>query len=192
MKRYTYEMVTPKNPKAVGMDTQGRILKAAEKMFRRHGYAGATMDDIAADAAVEKANIYYYFKGKEQLHQAMHDRVRSELQACLDSAAALTDPWQRLEALVSGAVAIASELPGFIPLAFDGLVHPLPAGHDLHEVLEGGLRSALEHGKKQKAFAVSEVEPLVYTMTGALMRTLLAGAASSQSAVLGHFRKLLA
>ena len=52
-----------------GAATETRILEAAEVIFARYGYEGARMEQVAVQAGVEKANIYYYYKnvvvGKE-------------------------------------------------------------------------------------------------------------------------------
>lgn len=43
------------------------ILSAAQKVMLAKGYAGATMDDIAAEAGITKPTIYQYFKTKDEL-----------------------------------------------------------------------------------------------------------------------------
>jgi AcrR family transcriptional regulator len=43
------------------------IIKAAEKVFFAKGYDQVTMDEIAQEAEVNKALLYYYFKNKEAL-----------------------------------------------------------------------------------------------------------------------------
>jgi TetR/AcrR family transcriptional regulator len=53
------------------------ILKAAERIYAECGLAGARTDAIAAAAGVNKALLYYYFKSKEGLYQAV---VGSQLQ----------------------------------------------------------------------------------------------------------------
>lgn len=44
------------------------ILDAALNVFSQHGYRGATLDQIAAEAGLSKPNILYYFQGKEDIH----------------------------------------------------------------------------------------------------------------------------
>ena len=43
------------------------ILKAACDQFVINGYSGTTMQSIADQAKIPKANIHYYFKTKENL-----------------------------------------------------------------------------------------------------------------------------
>src|SRR5499425_1461549 len=52
-------------------ETRGAILTAAEQAFARGGLAGARTDDIAAAAGVNKALLYYYFKSKDGLYEAV-------------------------------------------------------------------------------------------------------------------------
>ncbi len=47
--------------------TRSRILDAAYKLFRRHGYSRVTMDDIAAGAKFTKRTLYHHFSSKDQL-----------------------------------------------------------------------------------------------------------------------------
>src|SRR5215469_3322703 len=52
-------------------ESRAKILAAAERAFARDGLAGARTDAIAAQAKVNKALLYYYFKSKEQLYEAV-------------------------------------------------------------------------------------------------------------------------
>jgi len=51
--------------------TRSAILKAAEQIYAESGLAGARTDAITAAAGVNKALLYYYFKSKEDLFQAV-------------------------------------------------------------------------------------------------------------------------
>jgi TetR/AcrR family transcriptional regulator len=51
------------------------ILRAAERVFARAGFAGARMSEIAAEAALPKPNLHYYFKSKRQLYRAVLDNI---------------------------------------------------------------------------------------------------------------------
>jgi TetR/AcrR family transcriptional regulator len=51
--------------------SRAKILIAAERVFAREGLAGARTDAIAAEAGVNKALLYYYFKSKEALYDAV-------------------------------------------------------------------------------------------------------------------------
>jgi TetR/AcrR family transcriptional regulator len=59
--------------------SRAAILKAAIHEFAEHGIAGARTDAIARAAHVNKALLYYYFKDKSALYQAVLDHVFSGL-----------------------------------------------------------------------------------------------------------------
>lgn len=60
-------------------ESRASILKAAIKEFAEHGIAGARTDAIAQSAHVNKALLYYYFKDKEAIYDAVLDQVFSGL-----------------------------------------------------------------------------------------------------------------
>ena len=51
--------------------TRAIILATAGRIFARSGLAGARTEVIAKDAGVNKALLYYYFKSKERLYEAV-------------------------------------------------------------------------------------------------------------------------
>jgi AcrR family transcriptional regulator len=52
-------------------DKAVQILKGAMQEFLHNGYAGTSMDKVAATAGVSKPTVYNYFKDKEGLFQAL-------------------------------------------------------------------------------------------------------------------------
>ena len=66
--------------------SRAAILKAAVNEFADHGIAGARTDAIANAAHVNKALLYYYFKDKEAMYQAVLDQVFSGLRDTVLSA----------------------------------------------------------------------------------------------------------
>jgi AcrR family transcriptional regulator len=54
--------------------TRSDILDVAAREFSNRGYAGARVDEIAAQTQTTKRMIYYYFGGKEQLYVAVLKR----------------------------------------------------------------------------------------------------------------------
>jgi TetR/AcrR family transcriptional regulator len=53
------------------------ILGAAEAVFARAGFSGATMAEIAGLAGLPKANLHYYFRTKAELYRAVLDHTLS-------------------------------------------------------------------------------------------------------------------
>lgn len=49
------------------------IVEVARDVFSKYGYKKTTMDDIAVGARKGKSSIYYYFKSKEEIYEAVVD-----------------------------------------------------------------------------------------------------------------------
>jgi TetR/AcrR family transcriptional regulator len=60
--------------------TRARILEAAIHQFGVNGLAGARTEQIAKEAGVNKALIYYYFSSKKALYSACIEAVTSDMQ----------------------------------------------------------------------------------------------------------------
>ncbi len=69
--------------------TRKKILRAAVREFSTHGLSGARTDAIARSARVNKALLYYYFKGKQGLYAAAVEEVSAEV---VKNALAALDP----------------------------------------------------------------------------------------------------
>ena len=90
------------------------ILKSAAAAFRKLGYHGATVEQIAAALHMKKGNLYYYFRNKEEIlfacHQYSLDRV-IELLEEIDRSDAPSD--EKLRHLINAFVhTILDELHG--------------------------------------------------------------------------------
>src|SRR5579863_1387502 len=78
------------------------ILKAARKVFARHGYDGATMDDVAEACSIAKGTLYLYFKSKRQIYLGV---LKEDLQllreATARAIAAATTAEARIRAFIN-------------------------------------------------------------------------------------------
>lgn len=79
MARPKAEQVKNAKPIRDAQATQAVILVAAEEEFAQHGFTAARTEAIAAKTGVAKSMIYYYFKDKEGLYQAVLERSHSDL-----------------------------------------------------------------------------------------------------------------
>src|SRR3954454_10585427 len=80
--------------------TRVEIMKSAAKAFRKLGYHGATVEQIASALHMKKGNLYYYFKNKEEIlfacHQYSLDRLMGLLDEIEESTVAPDDKLRRL------------------------------------------------------------------------------------------------
>src|SRR5215510_11938001 len=85
--------------------TRVEILKSAAKAFRKLGYHGATVEQIAAALHMKKGNLYYYFKNKEEILFACHQYSLDRLTQLLEEIeASEAGPDVKLRQLVSAFV----------------------------------------------------------------------------------------
>jgi AcrR family transcriptional regulator len=79
--------------------TRQRFLDAGARVFVRHGYAGASMEQVADDADLSRAALYKHFANKEalflavatSLHQGASEASRAAAERARRSAAAPTE-----------------------------------------------------------------------------------------------------
>jgi AcrR family transcriptional regulator len=79
-------MVTP----ITNGETRQDILRAALKRFAHGGYAATSVQQIVGDAKVSKPTLYYYFKDKADLFQALVNEAHDERYRRMQEAAART------------------------------------------------------------------------------------------------------
>ena len=69
-------------------ETRQEILRAALKRFAYSGYAAASVQQIVAEARVSKPTMYYYFRDKADLFQALVSEAHDERYRLMREAAA--------------------------------------------------------------------------------------------------------
>ena len=91
-------MVRKTREEAVG--TRERIVDAAELVFREKGVAHSSLADVAAAANVTRGAIYWHFRDKAELFEAMMRRVEMPAAAMMEraEAAGAGDPLEMLRA----------------------------------------------------------------------------------------------
>jgi AcrR family transcriptional regulator len=68
-------------PDSSAFSTKQRILEAAENLFARHGFAGASLRQVTATAQVNLAAVNYHFGSKDRLIEEVFRRRLDELNA---------------------------------------------------------------------------------------------------------------
>src|SRR5262245_20865442 len=81
--------------------TRAQILSAAVALFSEHGFATATMREIAARAGVATGAAYYYFPSKDAIVLAFYEQAQTDLAPQLEQALAKSkDLKQRLRVIL--------------------------------------------------------------------------------------------
>ncbi|MBL8750845.1 MAG: TetR/AcrR family transcriptional regulator [Planctomycetes bacterium] len=86
-------------------DLRDRLIAAATVEFAESGYAGATLDAIAARASVTKGGVYFHFAGKEELFFAVLDHWRDRRRRVLPAPAGSGGAARALRTFVAGYLA---------------------------------------------------------------------------------------
>jgi AcrR family transcriptional regulator len=104
-------------------ETRRRLLRAASDEFAAHGLAGARVDRIAAAAGASKVLLYTYFGNKDDLFDAVYNRMIADL--------------------VAATPIDAEDLPGYAGRLFDrSMTHPEVVRLTLWDRLERGGQGA--------------------------------------------------
>src|SRR5688572_25980336 len=145
---------------ANGSDRKIEILKSAAAAFRRRGYHGASVDEIASALEMTKGNLYYYFRNKEEILFACHDYSLEVLLALLaEVQAEATRPDDKLRKLILAFIhMILDELRGTaLTLDLQALSPPL-----LKRIIakrdrfDKGMREIIQQGIDQGVFKTGE------------------------------------
>ena len=81
-------------------DKRARLIETAMKLAYQHGFRDTSLADIAEAAHVPLGNVYYYFKTKDELGEAVVERRLAEFRAFRDELDRLSAPKERLLAFV--------------------------------------------------------------------------------------------
>ncbi len=148
------------------------ILKSAAAAFRRRGYHGASVDEIASALEMTKGNLYYYFRNKEEILYACHEYSLDVLLHLLDGVRAeASTPDEKLRKLVLAFVhLILDELQATaLTIDLQALSPPL-----LRKVIarrdtfDRGLREIIQQGMDEGRFSAGDPKMVAFAVMGAV------------------------
>jgi AcrR family transcriptional regulator len=159
-------------PKSDAPDRRVEILKSAAAAFRRRGYHGASVDEIASALEMTKGNLYYYFRNKEEILFACHDY---SLDALLDlmtqvEAEALS-PDEKLRKLVLAFIHIILDDLRGTALTLDvealspALLARIIAKRDR---FDRGMRTIIQQGIDEGVFTPGDPKMIEFAIVGAV------------------------
>src|SRR5262245_11716875 len=153
-------------------DRRTEILKSAAAAFRRRGYHGASVDEIASALAMTKGNLYYYFRNKEDILYACHEYSLDTLLGLLEEVRAeAIPPDQKLRKLILAFVhLILDELQGTaLTLDPESLSPPLfKRVIAKRDEFDRGLRAVIQEGIDNGAFAPGNTKMIAFAIMGAV------------------------
>src|SRR6202051_1431340 len=81
-------------------DKRSRLIQTAVKLAYRHGFRTTSLADIAEAAKVPVGNVYYYFKTKDEIGEAIVEQRLLEFRALREQWDKMGSPKERLQAWV--------------------------------------------------------------------------------------------
>ena len=82
------------------LDKRARLIETAMELAYKRGFREASLADIAKAAHVPVGNVYYYFKTKEELGEAVVERRLAQFRELQEEWDRLGSPKERLSAFV--------------------------------------------------------------------------------------------
>jgi TetR/AcrR family transcriptional regulator len=107
------------------------ILSAAEKVFARAGFGGATMAAIAEASGLPKANLHYYFGSKEVLYRAVLAQILSDWLVPTHGITVDADPRTALEQYIRAKMELSAQRPDGSKVWANELLHGAPVVKEL-------------------------------------------------------------
>ena len=157
---------------ATTTDRRIEILKSAAAAFRRRGYHGASVDEIASALEMTKGNLYYYFKNKEEILFACHEYSLDKLLALMDEVQAEhMTPEAKLRKLVLAFVhTILDDLHGTaLTLDPEALSPPmLKRIIAKRDQFDHGIRAIIQQGIDQGVFRPGDPKMIEFAMMGSI------------------------
>lgn len=117
---------------------EGVILDAAEQVFARAGFQGATMGEIALKAGLPKANLHYYFGTKAEVYRAVLSRILQLWLAETDNITPEAAPRDALSHYVKAKMRLSASRPDASRVFANELLHGAP---EIGDYLRGELRT---------------------------------------------------
>ncbi len=160
-------------PKLVNStDRRIEILKSAAAAFRRRGYHGASVDEIASTVEMTKGNLYYYFRNKEEILYACHDYSLDVLLSLMTEVRAeASQPDDKLRKLILAfihlmldelrATALTLDLKALSP----ALLKRIIAKRDR---FDRGMREIIQQGMDEGLFRSGDPKMIGFAVMGAV------------------------
>lgn len=102
------------------------ILSAAEKVFARAGFGGATMAAIAEASGLPKANLHYYFGSKDVLYREVLARILNDWLVPTHGITVDADPKTALAQYIRDKMELSAQRPDGSKVWANELLHGAP------------------------------------------------------------------
>ncbi|WP_328765825.1 TetR family transcriptional regulator C-terminal domain-containing protein [Devosia aurantiaca] len=115
-------------------EKQDIILEAALEVFSLHGFRGATIDQIAAQAGMSKPNLLYYFPKKDEIHRRLISELLVTWLAPLAEFDEDGDPFTEIRSYIRRKLEMARDFPRESRLFANEMLQGAPRVSEMIEV----------------------------------------------------------
>ncbi len=161
-----------------GAESRERLLQGAIDLISERGYAATSVDAICRHAGTAKTALYWHFKSKEGLLNAIIERVNEDwISEISNSIASIGEPAERLDVLIAALRNIVETKPHLLRLLLSILLERGDQSTETREsILKVFSRSgrALMNGiESDIGHDVPRVEMVAHTILGLLQMALV-------------------
>ncbi len=150
-----------------------KILKHAQELFARYGLYKTSVDEIAKKARMGKSTIYYYFKSKEAIFEAvLQDEMEVLLKKVKTAIEQTKSPRKKFENYVIARIISVKELVNIYSAIKDdfmlhyAFIEEFRKDFDKEEIRM--IKDILSDGIKKKEFEISDLDMTAFAIGTAL------------------------
>jgi AcrR family transcriptional regulator len=166
-----------KQNSAVLSGTKENIIAAAKQLFAQKGKYGATMEEIALTAGINKAMVYYYFSNRQNLYREVLLSVMNDLYGgfdeLLDENVIKQDPVKAIRIVASAHIKSLSSHRDSAHLVFQALANEPDELTAVMEILKTDrpedsepFMRVINEGKKKNIFRNVEAKQVFISFMG--------------------------
>jgi AcrR family transcriptional regulator len=151
------------------MNNRRALLDAAKSLIAAKGVKATTIAGIAARAGVAKGLLFYYFKDKESVVQAIAEELDAEYMAALLPAGESATAGERLHALIRHHFEFLEHAPESAQFLYQSAAADRgESAVGFYGHLHARILAILEQGVAASEFHADDVEELAYMLLGSL------------------------
>jgi len=161
--------------KASKKDKVNNIVSASQKLFAKNGLSKTTMEDVAKHTGMGTASIYYYFKSKEEIFEAVIEKEGRSLQTTIiETVSAAISPQEKIKAFITTRMVEIKKLSNYYSVLYNEfkqnflIVERARLIYDVFEITL--LCNILQEGVDTKEFVIMDV-----TLTAEMIIAFLTG-----------------